>query len=152
QPNARPHPAPRGRMSYIDSHLLTNERVAFRTQLHWKVFIAPLLVAVFIWLPATIGLLMTQRFKVYALIPVAIALIGLAVAWLRRQTSEFAVTNRRVIVKLGVLSTRSFELLLPKVEGIAVNQGLMGKMFGYGDIVVTGSGGTKEIFTGIQNP
>ena len=67
-------------------------------------------------------------------------------------SSEFAVTNKRVVIKLGVMTTRSLELLLPKVEGIAVNQGVGGKLWGYGDIVVTGSGGTKEAFSGIQDP
>jgi hypothetical protein len=33
-----------------------------------------------------------------------------------------------------------------------VNQGIAGRMFGYGDIVVTGSGGTEEAFPDIQAP
>jgi uncharacterized membrane protein YdbT with pleckstrin-like domain len=71
---------------------------------------------------------------------------------LRRRSSEFAVTNKRVIIKLGVLNTRSIELLLPKIEGIEVTQSLSGRLFGYGEIIVTGSGGTREPFEGIQGP
>ena len=59
---------------------------------------------------------------------------------------------KRVILKLGVLSTRSVELLLPKIEGIAVTQSLPGRIFGFGEIVVTGSGGTQEAFASIQAP
>jgi hypothetical protein len=55
-------------------------------------------------------------------------------------------------MKVGALTTRSYELLLSKVEGIAVNQRLLGKVFGYGNIVVTGSGGTQEPFADIQKP
>jgi len=44
------------------------------------------------------------------------------------------------------------ELLLPKIEGITVSQSLMGRMFGFGEIVVTGSGGTQEPFDNIQSP
>ena len=55
-------------------------------------------------------------------------------------------------MKVGVFSTRSVELLLSKVEAIAVNQTLAGRIFGYGDIVVTGSGGTEERFPDIQAP
>ena len=65
---------------------------------------------------------------------------------------EYVITNKRVIIKLGVLNTRSIELLLPKVEGIEVTQSLTGRLFGYGEIIVTGSGGTKELFEGIQTP
>jgi hypothetical protein len=56
------------------------------------------------------------------------------------------------MMKTGVFSARSVELLLSKVEAIAVNQSLGGRLFNYGDIVVTGSGGTEEPFTGIQAP
>ena len=62
------------------------------------------------------------------------------------------MTNKRVMMKVGVFSTRSIELLLNKVEAIAVNQSFIGRLFGYGDIVVTGSGGTKEAFSRIQGP
>jgi uncharacterized membrane protein YdbT with pleckstrin-like domain len=56
------------------------------------------------------------------------------------------------MMKVGVFNNRSIELVLNKVEAIAVNQSLMGRIFGYGDIVVTGSGGTKESFSHIQGP
>jgi len=56
------------------------------------------------------------------------------------------------MMKTGVFSARSVELLLSKVEAIAVHQSLVGRLFNYGDIVVTGSGGTEESFTGIQAP
>ena len=85
-------------------------------------------------------------------LPAAAALGVLLAAFIRRWTSEFAVTNKRVILKLGVLNTRSVELLLPKIEGITVTQSLPGRLFGFGGIVVTGSGGTQEAFTGIQAP
>lgn len=138
-------------MSYVANNLLSGESVAFSTKLHWKLFIAPTLLAVFILLPLAYWALQSQS-KWLALLPLALIAIAMLPAYLRRTTSEFAVTNKRVIMKVGVLSTRSYELLLNKVEGIAVNQGLLGKMLNYGDIVVTGSGGTQEPFTGIEDP
>jgi uncharacterized membrane protein YdbT with pleckstrin-like domain len=56
------------------------------------------------------------------------------------------------MMKVGVFATRSIELLLNKIEAIAVNQSLLGRIFGYGDIAVTGSGGTRETFSRIQGP
>jgi uncharacterized membrane protein YdbT with pleckstrin-like domain len=67
-------------------------------------------------------------------------------------TSEFAVTNKRLIVKVGVLRRRIVEMQLSKVEAIAVDQSLLGRIFGYGNIVVTGTGGTKEPFSAISSP
>jgi uncharacterized membrane protein YdbT with pleckstrin-like domain len=72
--------------------------------------------------------------------------------FIKRQNFDFAVTNKRVMMKVGVFRTRSVELLLSRIEAVAVDQRLMGRMFGYGDIIVTGSGGTKESFSYIQSP
>jgi membrane protein YdbS with pleckstrin-like domain len=138
-------------MSYVSKNLLNGETVAYRTKLHWKLFLAPILISALILMPLTLFALRSQS-KWLALIPLALIVAVFFPAYLRRVSSEFAVTNKRVIMKVGVLTTRSFELLLPKVEGIAVNQGVFGKVFDYGDIVVTGSGGTQEPFTDIQGP
>jgi uncharacterized membrane protein YdbT with pleckstrin-like domain len=137
-------------LSYIDNHLLPGEVVSYRTRLHWNIFVIPVLVSLAMAALALWAISAERR--VLAIPPVAIALILLAAAWLRRRSSEFAVTNKRVIIKLGVVTTRSMELLLPKIEGITVTQSLVGRMFGFGEIVVTGSGGTQEPFDDIQSP
>ncbi len=138
-------------MSYVDSHLLRDEAVIYRTQLHWKVFIMPVTCTAVILI--ILALLITRggykHFELLLLVP-AIPLI--LSAYLTRRSSEFAVTNRRVIMKTGVVHTISLEILLNKVEAISVNQSLLGKMLNYGDIVITGSGGTKELYKGIEGP
>jgi uncharacterized membrane protein YdbT with pleckstrin-like domain len=138
-------------MSYIDRHLLEGERIVFRTRLHWLQFTGPVLFAVLVLGPAA-WLLARTSSSALAAVPVAVALAVLAAAYVRQQSSDFAVTNKRVMMKVGVLRTRSIELLLGKIEAIAVDQSLAGRLFGYGDIVVTGSGGTREPFTGIRAP
>jgi uncharacterized membrane protein YdbT with pleckstrin-like domain len=138
-------------MSYIEKHLLAGEAVTFRTSLHWKIYLLPALAVLLLLAPLTVLALATTT-KLFALLPVAAAVIVLAAPFLTRRSSEFAVTNKRVIIKLGVLSTRSIDLLLPKIEGITVTQSLAGRMFGYGEIVVIGTGGTQEPFSGIQAP
>lgn len=138
-------------MSYIDRHLLDGEQVVFRTRLHWVVMLWPLLLATLVFLPIAVLLLMGQ-FRAYAWIPLAVALMVLLPAYIRRRSSDFAVTNKRVMMKLGVMDTRSVELLLGKVESISVEQSLTGRILGFGDIVVCGSGGTKEAFSHIQSP
>ena len=138
-------------MGYIEKNLLDGEVVTFRTHLHWRLYVPPVLAALLLMLPAAI-VLIVNHLAPWALLPLAIGAMFVFAAHLKRQASEFAVTNKRVMIKLGVTTTRSLELLLSKVEGIAVHQDMGGKMFGYGDIIVTGSGGTKEAFAGIQQP
>jgi uncharacterized membrane protein YdbT with pleckstrin-like domain len=138
-------------MSYVDQHLLPNEAVAYQTTLHWKVYLWPVVLSLLAFAPL-FYLAITSDHKMVALLPVLAIALLFGAAWLHRRFSEYAVTNKRVIVKVGVLQTRSLELLLGKVEGITVNQGLGGKLLGYGQIVITGTGGTKELFSGIQAP
>lgn len=67
-------------------------------------------------------------------------------------TSEFIITNKRVIAKIGLIRRKSIEVLLNKVEGIQVNQGILARILGYGTITVGGTGGTKDPFKNIRSP
>jgi uncharacterized membrane protein YdbT with pleckstrin-like domain len=138
-------------MSYVDSNLLDGERVVYRTRLHWKLFVAPVLFALVVSAPL-MWIALYGTWNVLAWIPLGLALLWLLAALVKRQTSEFVVTNKRVLMKVGVFTTRSIELLLNKVEAITVHQSLTGRLLGYGDIVLTGSGGTNEPFSTIQSP
>jgi uncharacterized membrane protein YdbT with pleckstrin-like domain len=138
-------------MSYIDRNLLEGEQIVFRTRLHWLLFMGPVLLTVFVFLPLA-WLITRTSVGALAWVPVGVGVLALLGALIHRQSSDFAVTNKRVMMKVGVLRTRSIELLLGKIEAIAVDQGLLGRLFGYGDIVLTGSGGTREPFAGIQSP
>jgi len=138
-------------MSYVDSNLLEGEHVIYRTRLHWKLFVGPVLFALVISASlAWVGF--SGAWSAFAWIPVGLAILWLMAALIKRQTSEFVVTNKRVLMKVGVFTTRSIELLLNKVEAITVHQSLTGRLLGYGDIVLTGSGGTREPFSTIQSP
>ena len=128
-------------MSYIDRNLIAGERVVYRTRLHWLVYAMPVLFSVVVLLPIA-WFLASGSWQGFAWVPLALVLVVLLPAVVKRQSSDFAVTNKRVMMKSGVFTTRSVELLLNKIEAIAVDQSLLGRLFGYGDIVVTGSGGT----------
>src|SRR5450432_1417326 len=119
-------------MSYIDRNLIEGERVVYRTRLHWLVFVVPVLFTAIVLLPGA-WLLANGSWQSFAWVPLVIALLVLLPAFVKRQSSDFAVTNKRVMMKSGVFTTRSVELLLNKIEAIAVNQSFVGRMFGYGD-------------------
>jgi uncharacterized membrane protein YdbT with pleckstrin-like domain len=66
-------------------------------------------------------------------------------------TSEFAVTNKRVIGKSGALRRRSLEIMLSKIESVSVDEPFWGRILNYGTIVVKGSGGTSQPFPFISD-
>ena len=71
---------------------------------------------------------------------------------LDRYADEFAVTNKRVIVKTGLISRRTLEMNLSKIESVNVDQSIMGRILGYGTITIIGTGGTRESFPKIAEP
>src|SRR5438128_11795064 len=71
---------------------------------------------------------------------------------LKRSVTEMAVTNKRVIVKTGLAERRTTEILLSRIESVVVDEPAMGRILGYGTVIVRGTGGTPEIFEKIQHP
>ena len=80
------------------------------------------------------------------------AAIFFGVGLVRRNATEMAVTNKRVIVKSGLANRRTIELLLSRIEGIAVEEPALGRLLGYGTVIVRGTGGTPEVFPQIARP
>ncbi len=135
-------------MSYIDNTLLAQEHVIYRTRTHWIIF----LTAIF-WFIVSIVLL-TQH-KLIALIGLVTLILGafdFVHSFIRYISSEYAVTNKRVLVKLGFIRRQSLETFLQKVEGIQVDQTIMGRLFNYGIITIIGTGGTRDRYSLIADP
>jgi len=132
-------------MGYIEANLLSDEKVVYKARLHWLIFGKALLVAaagmVLLAVEPTIGTLVVLVGVILALPP-----------FVARKTSEFGVTSRRVIIKVGLVRRRTLELLLRQVEAIAVDQSIMGRMFNYGSITLTGTGGVREVFHDVAAP
>ena len=80
-----------------------------------------------------------------------VLLTGLG-AFIRRATTELAVTDHRVIYKTGLLSRHTIEMNRDKVESVDVDQTVAGRIFGYGTIVVRGTGGSLEPIRNIADP
>jgi uncharacterized membrane protein YdbT with pleckstrin-like domain len=139
-------------MSYVDNSLIPNESVVFRTRLHWIIFFWPILFLIGSCVLLYFGFL-HHPYALYAgEALLALTVILFLAKYVVYRASEFAVTNKRVIMKVGVMQRRTLELMLTKVEAISVTQSLLGQMFGCGTILVTGTGGTREPFDNISSP
>jgi hypothetical protein len=66
--------------------------------------------------------------------------------------SEMVITNKRFIVKTGWISRNTTEMSFNKIESVNVNQGIFGRILGYGTVTLIGTGGTKEKYRGIVKP
>jgi uncharacterized membrane protein YdbT with pleckstrin-like domain len=108
---------------YVQSNLTSGENVVYEAKLHWIIFVS--LRAIFtLWIAPLID----------------------------RFSSEFAITSKRIIIKVGLISRRTLEMNLAKVESVNVDQSILGRILGYGTITVIGTGGTRESFYRISSP
>lgn len=140
-------------MSYVDSQLLPGETVQYRGHLNKSMYAIPgVFLALAVVTIAIPGAIRVQGSWYLVLSWVVIAAIAYAWCKVIFNASEFAVTTKRVVIKVGIIRRRTLETMLSKVEGIEVDQTVAGRMFNYGTLVVTGTGGTKEAFKRISHP
>lgn len=109
--------------SYVNNHLIANEQVKYEAKPHWIIFIS--------WRSVS-SLFILSLIDYF--------------------TSEFVITNRRVVIKVGLISRNTLEMNLSKIESVNVSQTIIGRFLGYGSITIIGTGGTRETFYGISKP
>ena len=109
--------------NYVKNNLIQGEVIAYLTSYHWIVFLS------------------TKAFFTLFLSPI-IAIYS----------DEFAITNKRVIIKTGLIARHTLELNLTKIESVNINQNIWGRILDYGSIQIIGTGGTKETFINIKKP
>ena len=146
-------------MGYVEKNLVNGETITYRARLHWIVFFWPAVACLILGLP---GLFVTGMaifsadkhsrpvlgFGVAELVVTAL-IVGFGL--LRMRSAEFAITNKRVILKYGIINRRTAEMFLQKIESVGVDQNILGRMFDYGTVTVRGTGGTLEPFTKISH-
>lgn len=146
-------------MKYVQRVLQPGETVTHQAHLHWLIFLRAivfLVIAVVIFL-AEMSYRPNEPIIATALIVIACFFALLAAesglrAWIRRVTTEFAVTDRRVIYKTGLFSRHTLEMNRSKVESVDVNQPVFGRVFGYGTVILRGTGSTLEPIYHIADP
>jgi len=121
-------------MPYIEDSLSAGEQIVGFFRLHWitRRWIA-------LWI-------------VLAIPTVGITLIVALFEFLRLRSIEQGVTNKRVIYKKGIISRKSEEMKLNSIETVEIDQGIAGRIFGFGDVTVTGRGLSNVVFKSVDDP
>jgi uncharacterized membrane protein YdbT with pleckstrin-like domain len=145
-------------MRYVRRVLQPGETVVYATRLHWLIYVRAVVLAVIAVAVAittsyvvdkpNINLALWIVAAIFALLALSSALR----AFIRRATTELAVTDHRVIYKTGLLARHTLEMNRSKVESVDVDQTIPGRIFGYGTIIVRGTGGSLEPIRQIAEP
>ena len=120
--------------SYIDNVVGSGEKVEY----HAKVSL---------WSMMPLFLLGLVLLPVYGL-----GLVIWVIAFLQYSSTELAITNKKIVAKFGFIKRDTIELLLPKAESVQVNQSILGRIFNFGSVVVSGAGNPQAPVPGIDNP
>lgn len=137
-------------MSYFDNNLLADERILFRTKKHIIIFFYPL-----VW----------SLFSIYASdymrsnpilarldwLPWVLALVLWVYTSLEYVFSEFAVTNKRVMMREGFFFRHANETRIATISQVNVNQNLVGVLLNYGMVTINAFG-AFDTFTLIAKP
>lgn len=146
-------------MNYLQKTLLPDEKILHYTGPH-----------IIIFFPAMLWVVVSLVFFLSANVFTAIKLFGISIpgllgnvsliialiygflSYLTYISSEYGITNKRVLMKIGFIRRNSLEIILHKIESIYVQQGVLGRIFNYGTIVIAGTGGSKDPFPYIPDP
>ncbi len=141
--------------SYTRATISPTETPHYKTSIHWIIFarytLLGLLAFFFLAIPFGIGV---QAFTAshlgwFALPLPMLALIPPALIY---ASSELVITSGRVLIKTGYVHRQTREMFVSKIESVAVDQSVVGRMLDYGTVVIRGTGGSEELFDTIAHP
>lgn len=130
--------------AYAKHNLLSDEKILYEAKLHW-----------FIYVPGLLFFIMIPFFPLQPLFYGTLILVGIAVFlrfFILKLSTEFVVTNMRVIVKTGLISRNTIELNHRNVESLSLDQGIIGRIFDFGSLNLNGTGTGTSTIPWIENP
>ena len=120
--------------SYVEDALVQDEKIVHLGHIsRWS-----------LWHLIAFGVILLPAF--------GLGLIFLAMAYVRYKTTELAITTKRVIVKSGFIRRRTIEININKVESIQVDQEILGRIFNFGTLLISGAGNPQAPIVGISKP
>lgn len=150
-------------MTYVEKNLRPEEEIVCQIKPHWIIFLRTFfwltvtLLVLFFGMGSVIGQMQPIKdapplYQIIAIITFCAALFAALHAFMKYASSEFAVTNKRVVMKSGVIKRRTTEILLARIESISIYQSLLGRLCNYGSLTISGTGGSKDPFMNLPNP
>jgi uncharacterized membrane protein YdbT with pleckstrin-like domain len=135
---------------YIDGVVTSDERVIHRGCLSLWSFVGTISVGILVMIAGLLSFLTPIVF-----LPLLFFTIGsyiLLTVFVRYQSTELAITNKRIFIKVGFVRRRTMEMSVKKTESIQVDQGIAGRIFNYGSLIISGAGNPQAPIHGIADP
>ena len=146
--------------SYVHNTLQISEKVLMEPKIHWAIYLDTYfqLACLYIVCCEVLRPFIVHTLHFGDVFRTSQMLIGLAILLriiyliVRYCSVEMAVTNYRVVYKIGLINIYTEELANEKVEAVSVQQTIMGRLLNYGDIVFAGTGTSRLVFRKVYAP
>lgn len=122
--------------------------IIYLGRLHWIIFLWPLSLLIF-------SLYIAGLFNAVLLpsmLMVMISLVWLLMTWMTYHYSSLVVKRRQVILCTGLIVRQMVDMPYSKIETIDVRQNILGALLGYGLLIITGTGGTRQYMNYVSEP
>jgi len=147
-------------MGYVDKNMMEGEVLYATGRLHWIIFSKAIAfsAAAAVLLLFALALQMgenqdtAQGTFTLGFISLLPAIWYGIEALIRRQSTELAVTSKRVIAKFGFIRRSTIEINHSKVESFHVDQSVLGRLLGFGTLNINGTGGGITPIPNITDP
>jgi membrane protein YdbS with pleckstrin-like domain len=151
-------------------NFLTGEELLYTPQLHWMYFISPMVfIVILIIMWVNTGALVNymelpkETYDVFYQIInksinyIFLTLILFVLLYLVRRillylNMEYGITNKRLIIKKGIIRVSVTEIFIDRIESIYCLQGIFGRIFNYGSVCISGIGGRMPVFRKVYKP
>ncbi len=152
--------------SYVEQSLTQGEHIVYLGRISlWSFFMSITAAAAFFAMATAlfyfkrffVGMLPNgvEGWLIVGLVSILPFLIGLTMLiglYIRYVTTEFGITNKRVIFKRGLLKREVSEINISRIESLNLKQNIIERLFNFGDIVIYGGGEMQSIILDVHNP
>ena len=127
---------------------MIENNVVYTARLNWVIFFWPTALILFA------GCLYLEYPKIST---PSLYVVGIGIVWLLMMYGSYAfsilmIKSRQVILRKGIMVRKTIDIPMNKIESIDISQSIIGSLFQYGTLVITGTGGTQQIINYINKP
>jgi uncharacterized membrane protein YdbT with pleckstrin-like domain len=127
---------------------MDNQQVVYQARLHWVLFVWPILFFIF---SACLGVSFPSLHQV-SIFFMILGVFWSGLVWLTYRFSSLTIKKKQVILRTGILVRQTIDVPLSKIESIDIRQSIIGSLFKYGSLVITGTGGTRQSIAYVARP
>lgn len=127
---------------------MNENNIIYEARLHWVLFFWPFLFfCLMLYVSAKFPVLATPSYILSAVAVLWGFVVGLSYIF-----SSLVIKKKQVVLSTGIVIRQTIDIPLSKIESIDIRQSILGVILGYGSLVITGTGGTRQLVHYISHP